>query len=787
MNFLTEKYLDIPNTQGFENFTKLLNLIQQNIRIQKNHIRVKMLCNWCSSKELCDDWNRMSKGDYKWNKIEITWEDNNIDFWVIINKPQPNDFFIPDRTIIFHMEPWCGDESQKWGVKTWGEWSEPDEYKFLQVRSHKNYYNNGFWQLKMTYTQLSSCVIEKTKSNRISTICSSKYFDPGHIKRIDFLKYIESKNDPDVVIDIYNHDNKHNFKNYMGKHPDGEKDIGIVPYKYYFMAENNIEHNFITEKIWEPLLTESLCFYWGCPNIRDYIDERAFVQLDLNDFEKSFQTIRQAIMEDWWSQRIDIIKRERQKVLNYYNFFPTLERVLNDLSPEPYSTSRDIMYNKYLKNVIRHTPKNICFIHSCNINHNTNILNTIFTKISTNNIFDYIIINNIGSPISTNTVDEKIIIINSSRDIGLWEIPTIKLISSFAKYHPTSRICYLHSKGVSYTQIYPTINDWFEYMLYCNINKQDIALSKLETHDTVGCNLLKSPKPHYSGNFWWANANYINTLDTKLLKEKHDAEFWLLSNKDVKSYEIHNSGINHYESSYPPEEYIDSVFCFNNTNSEKLLSFIKKYQSSAWMGHLEFAMWIVNRFRPNIIVELGVDWAHSTFAFGSEGIGKVYGIDCFEGDIHAGHRNTLDKVKNVYQELLNTKLIPRDNIQFIKGYFDDVAKNWDDSKKIDILHIDGLHTYEAVKNDFENWFPKTSEDAVILFHDIYAFSNTVGKFFNELEYPKTSVSHSAGLGIVSRKQTIIDTINKNWISKLKDSGSSYLTHLSSGFKIDKLF
>lgn len=72
----------------------------------------------------------------------------------------------------------------------------------------------------------NSIIKDANKHNRISTICSSKYFDPGHIKRIDFIKYIESKNDSDVQIDIYNHDNKHNFKNYVGPHPINNKDYG---------------------------------------------------------------------------------------------------------------------------------------------------------------------------------------------------------------------------------------------------------------------------------------------------------------------------------------------------------------------------------------------------------------------------------------------------------------------------------------------------------------------------------------------------------------------------------
>jgi hypothetical protein len=317
--------------------------------MEKTTLRVKMLCNWCSSKQLCDDWNKMSKGNYRWNNIEITWEDENVDFYVIINYPRShNDFYIPEKTIFFHMEPWCYLPEQQWGVKTWGVWSAPDENKFLQVRSHKNYYNNCFWQVSLSYTDLKTQQIEKTKL--ISSVCSSKYFDPGHIKRIDFLKFVELKDDPLIKIDVYNNDNQHNFKNYKGPHPKDYKDVGIIPYKYYFMTENNAETNFITEKIWESIITETLVFYWGCPNVHDYIDPRAYIVLDLDDFEKAYTTMKNAILNNEWEKRIDVIRAEKQKILEYFNFFPTIERtLLTDfkfkIADKPYSID-DVLRHK---------------------------------------------------------------------------------------------------------------------------------------------------------------------------------------------------------------------------------------------------------------------------------------------------------------------------------------------------------------------------------------------------------------------------------------------------------
>lgn len=176
--------------------------------------------------------------------------------------------------------------------------------------------------------------------------------------------------------------------------------------------------------------------------------------------------------------------------------------------------------------------------------------------------------------------------------------------------------------------------------------------------------------------------------------------------------------------------------------------------ATAWRGHRSFAEWLVRELKPETIVELGVDLGFSSFVFARQGIGTVYGIDSFEGDPQVGFRNTYDQVVAKQKELGFT------NLNLIKGYFSDVAKSWE--LPIDILHIDGRHRYEDVKEDFETWSPFVEPTGVILLHDTCVMREPYGvhRYFHELTLPKTNFTHSEGLGIVSQDAELIARINR---------------------------
>ncbi|MCX8996199.1 class I SAM-dependent methyltransferase [Rhizobiaceae bacterium BDR2-2] len=186
---------------------------------------------------------------------------------------------------------------------------------------------------------------------------------------------------------------------------------------------------------------------------------------------------------------------------------------------------------------------------------------------------------------------------------------------------------------------------------------------------------------------------------------------------------------------------------------------IPQYQNiSAWHEHVPFAFWLMESMRPTSFVELGTHYGVSYFSFCQAvkalDLGtRCYAVDSWRGDPHAGFYG-----EEVYKEVSSYN---NDNYSsfscLIRSSFDDALESFQGGE-IDILHIDGNHTYESVRNDFEKWFPKLSSQSLVLFHDTNVRERDFGVFrlFNELKarYPYFEFLHGYGLGIIGTGSVI---------------------------------
>jgi O-antigen biosynthesis protein len=173
---------------------------------------------------------------------------------------------------------------------------------------------------------------------------------------------------------------------------------------------------------------------------------------------------------------------------------------------------------------------------------------------------------------------------------------------------------------------------------------------------------------------------------------------------------------------------------------------------SAWIQHVPFGMFLVDMIRPKVIVELGAFTGVSYCAFcqavkALEIETHCYAVDTWQGDAHAGFYGPelFQELKEHHDPLYGSFS------RLVQSTFDEALQHFEEAS-IDLLHIDGFHTYEAAHSDFHKWLPKMSRRGVVILHDINVRERQFGlwKLWEELKvnYPHFAFLHGHGLGIL---------------------------------------
>lgn len=173
---------------------------------------------------------------------------------------------------------------------------------------------------------------------------------------------------------------------------------------------------------------------------------------------------------------------------------------------------------------------------------------------------------------------------------------------------------------------------------------------------------------------------------------------------------------------------------------------------SGWLEHAPFAFWLLGATRPTRVVELGTESGFSYLVFcqaiREHGLpARAYAIDTWGGDEHTGlyGDDVFTRLRSIHDPAYG------DFSTLVRAPFSDALASFADGS-IDLLHVDGFHTYDAVRNDFESWRPKLSHRAMVLFHDtnVHAQGFGVHRYWQEIhsQFPSFEFLHGNGLGLL---------------------------------------
>jgi predicted O-methyltransferase YrrM len=125
---------------------------------------------------------------------------------------------------------------------------------------------------------------------------------------------------------------------------------------------------------------------------------------------------------------------------------------------------------------------------------------------------------------------------------------------------------------------------------------------------------------------------------------------------------------------------------------------------------------LVRSLKPEVCVEIGSALGKSASYIGlglkENGHGMLYAIDPHKPT----NWNDVDAVDSLKEFERNISAAGvREYVSVIRSYSDAAARDW--KLPIDLIFIDGDHSYEGVKRDWELFLPHIRPSGIVIFHD----------------------------------------------------------------------
>lgn len=276
-------------------------------------IKVKITCFWEDSLSFFEAIRGLSFGKDTWKNLKFVTHDN-YDRLIILTRPHADCSYDPQKAITILTEP-PGSSNHR----------QHESSATLPV-----YLALPFWRDIGRKDQYKISKIGITKKKLFSAVTSELYTMEGQKKRLELVCRLDQAIANGFCLwgRSCGMQLLPRLQAYKGEIADKYK--ALWSYKYHFACENSFVDDYFTEKIFDPVIAECLCFYDGCTNLESFIDERAFIRINVSEPEMALEVIIKSILDNEWAKRVRFVRQQKERLLYHLNPLNIIWMALNE-------------------------------------------------------------------------------------------------------------------------------------------------------------------------------------------------------------------------------------------------------------------------------------------------------------------------------------------------------------------------------------------------------------------------------------------------------------------------
>jgi len=270
--------------------------------------KIKFECWWTSTESINQRMLDQFIFEEDLEKYEIV--NSNPDYTIVFGRTNWDDLETPkEKTFYFSQEPLWSPNQPKDHIHNYcskifisDRRDYPNREEYIETFIPMLYAGRGEndtrpewdWSKKIKNKSFNknknlSIIVTKNGTQHSNQISNPETSTINYTLRTDLgIELSKNKN-----IDVYG-----TFWDNNGDNIKGEiwnKHIGLDEYKFSIACENSIQKNYVSEKFWDVVLTETIPIYLGCNNIDEFIPENCYISLNNKSMEEMIESINDVL------------------------------------------------------------------------------------------------------------------------------------------------------------------------------------------------------------------------------------------------------------------------------------------------------------------------------------------------------------------------------------------------------------------------------------------------------------------------------------------------------------